>query len=191
MIYINKKRSQVGVMTTEELKKYLIENSTIDEKTGCWNWDLCLDGRGYGYSRRNKFTSRSAHRLSYYLFVGPIAEGLFVCHHCDNPKCINPEHLFIGTQKDNMMDMAAKGRGHIEDHKGKKNPFYGKRHTAEAKRRTGMANAIHQKGAGNSQYGTCWIYNEKISETMRISRDKLSLWESLGWCKGRKLNFGV
>jgi len=63
--------------------------------------------------------------------------------------------------------------------------------TDESKRKIGAANAIHQKGSGNNQYGTCWIYNEGISENMKIPRDQISVWEKFGWCRGRKMNFGV
>lgn len=64
---------------------------------------------GYGRVKIGGQTYR-AHRVSYELHKGPIPNGMFVCHHCDVPSCINPDHLFLGTPRDNMMDMIRKGR---------------------------------------------------------------------------------
>ena len=87
----------------------------IDEK-GCWNWQLGKDRVGYGRLKiqlgsRDAFRFSSVHRYSYEVFVGEIPAGMNVLHRCDNRACCNPDHLFIGSQKDNMRDMHAKGRG--------------------------------------------------------------------------------
>jgi hypothetical protein len=77
----------------------------------CWCWTGRTIGYGYGQiyipSRRSNVL---VHRLSYELFVGPILDGLFVLHTCDNPPCVRPSHLFLGTNADNMRDAWKKGR---------------------------------------------------------------------------------
>jgi len=76
---------------------------------GCWLFTGHLDRNGYGrYGGGPRRTH--THRLTYRLCVGPIPHGLFVCHRCDVPACCNPQHLFIGTQKDNIQDAVHKGR---------------------------------------------------------------------------------
>ncbi len=76
---------------------------------GCWNWVGCLTRNGYGQGTY-KQKRYSAHRASYSEFIGPIPSKLLVLHKCDNRRCINPEHLFIGTAKENTLDMVKKGR---------------------------------------------------------------------------------
>lgn len=80
---------------------------------GCWIWKSANNGAGYGkfyVKDSGKVPYIYAHRLSWELANGPIQNGLWVLHKCDNPSCINPEHLFLGTQTDNMQDAAHKGR---------------------------------------------------------------------------------
>ncbi len=85
------------------------EKINKNEKTKCWEWRASTR-RGYGlFKYKGKTTS--AHRFSWELYNNKIPDGLLVLHKCDNPPCCNPDHLFLGTQKDNVIDMHNKGRG--------------------------------------------------------------------------------
>jgi hypothetical protein len=84
----------------------------IDKSGDCWVWKGSVNHANYGmYKFNGKF--RLAHRLSYEIHIGSIPSGMLVCHKCDNPSCVNPDHLFLGTQKDNINDCVAKGRNAI------------------------------------------------------------------------------
>lgn len=76
---------------------------------GCWNWNGTKFQSGYGAIGIGGILKR-AHRVSWELKNGPITNGLHVLHKCDNPGCVRPDHLFLGTQKDNMVDKTKKGR---------------------------------------------------------------------------------
>ena len=84
-------------------------------ESGCWQWTGPLSKQGYGHfskieSGKGFGRGTAAHRFSYELFKGPILPGLFVLHSCDNPACVNPAHLDVGTQKTNMRDCVSRGR---------------------------------------------------------------------------------
>jgi len=90
-------------MKISDIYKYY----TVDEN-GCWNWTRATN-KGYGVVNAMNRTF-GAHRVSYELSIGPIPAGGSVCHRCDNPKCINPDHLWLGSHAENMEDMKTKGR---------------------------------------------------------------------------------
>jgi hypothetical protein len=90
--------------------------SKVRKGAGCWEWQGPRDAGGYGTLWVAKVGSRRAHRLSWMLTHGDIPHGLQVRHECDNPPCVNPAHLRLGTHADNMDDMRRRGRGRSGKH---------------------------------------------------------------------------
>ena len=103
-------RASAKILTrTAEQRVKQLANYKVDSN-GCWLWQgHCESKAGYGQVSYNG-KSVPAHRMFYAELVGPIPQGICVLHKCDVPQCVNPEHLFLGTQKDNTQDMISKGR---------------------------------------------------------------------------------
>lgn len=105
---IGKGKYKRGLSPMQRFMQYVdtMGNITGDE---CWLWLGALDASGYGNWHPGKL-SKMAHRSAWQLWFGPIPDGMFVCHSCDRPSCVNPEHLFVATQKENIADCRRKGR---------------------------------------------------------------------------------
>jgi len=93
----------------EDVEKYIRDRIIVNKENNCWEWTGSISTKGYPQSGLSRY-SKVASRTSYMVFIGKIPKGILVCHKCDNPKCVNPDHLFLGTQQDNMNDMVEKGR---------------------------------------------------------------------------------
>lgn len=102
MIYRNK------INHVDQRERFLLGISTEMNENDCWIWAKAKDKDGYG-----QFDNMRSHRFSYVLFKGEIPVNMIVCHSCDNPSCVNPDHLWIGTHKDNALDRDLKNRANI------------------------------------------------------------------------------
>lgn len=93
------------------LERFMAKVSIPSDPEGCWEWLANKNNKGYGLLRPGGSAPRKlSHRISYELHRGPIPEGVHVLHKCDNPGCNNPDHLFLGSQRENMIDKERKGR---------------------------------------------------------------------------------
>lgn len=109
LLYIFRK-DMIKIMYSLKPKQILRFWSYVKKvPNGCWEWQGCLSKNGYGRFQVHPKTLR-AHRVSYFLFNGSIPKDKIVCHTCDNTKCLNPEHLWLGSTKENIHDMINKGR---------------------------------------------------------------------------------
>lgn len=105
-------KSNMYQLSVGDIRRFL---KYIFPLKGCWVWNGAKSRGGYGHFQITKSGKRCdivTHRLSYELFKGKIPKGCLVCHSCDNPPCVNPFHLFVGSYRDNLIDSIKKGRWH-------------------------------------------------------------------------------
>lgn len=134
---------------------------------GCWLWRAGTDGHGYGQVSVDQRPDK-AHRVSWRLAHGPIPSGLWVLHRCDTPACVNPTHLFLGTQLDNMQDAAQKGRVRVPCLRGNDHP--------NAKLTADQARAIYLRSRDGGET------SRQIANDYGVSRDTvLSIGSRRGW----------
>lgn len=100
-----------GVFIRKKSPEKLVERfwAKVDTGGDCWLWTGATYYNGYGVFNIES-RNHTAHRAAWILFRGPVPDGILVLHHCDNPPCVRPDHLFLGTPKENTQDMVSKGR---------------------------------------------------------------------------------
>jgi hypothetical protein len=97
------------IITPDYTKRFWLNVGVSDDTSACWEWKISRFKSGYGKTQISQKTERS-HRVAYIIQNGNIPDGLHVLHTCDNRACCNPNHLFLGTQQDNMIDKVRKGK---------------------------------------------------------------------------------
>ena len=103
------------------LEEFFWERVSPEPNSGCWLWTGRYQTFGYGDIQLYRNAPHiSAHRASWSIHSGDIPDGMCVCHKCDVPECVNPDHLFLGSQQDNMLDAHKKGRLHVIDNSWRK-----------------------------------------------------------------------
>jgi hypothetical protein len=158
-------------MTSLEIAKFW-QYTEIDKSTKmirdarkwyghCWNWKGHKK-KGYGYFSLHQIAYR-AHRISYQIIYGEIPCGILVCHKCDNPSCVNPQHLFLGTSKENTRDMISKGR---------LNPSRGENRGVSYRKETGKWRARYMRGYKNILVGEFDSHDEALQQ-LKIARASL------------------
>lgn len=149
---------------TTETAYLFWESVDIRNHTECWNWIGSLNTHGYGQAR---FDGRSmnASRVAWMIFHGGVPDGLVVCHKCDNRKCCNPYHMFIGTQGDNVRDCKEKGRCRGYFVSGAAHPRVNAKLDAE---KVARARELYKSGVTQTEIGLMFgVHSSVISRAVR------------------------
>lgn len=101
-----------GIESMSDAIEFIKKRIVVDAN-GCWLWQQSVNNWGYGRTGTPVLGERGVHRISYRAFIGSIPDELRVLHKCDVPRCCNPDHLFLGTNRDNAIDMHLKGRAYV------------------------------------------------------------------------------
>ena len=109
--------STLLLTSNKDVERFLAKVCIPTDPNRCWEWTAGKDRKGYGSFKRYRKTIK-AHRMAWAITSGDVPDGLFVCHTCDNPSCVNPAHLWLGTNADNVRDMCEKGRQVKDDRNG-------------------------------------------------------------------------
>lgn len=165
-------KADLLVLTENQSERFWSRTIKSEDQDGCWVWTGAKFWDGYGMFRlsgaRDYRGETRAHRISWLIHRGPIPEGLCVCHNCptgDDPSCINPRHLWLGTHLQNILDREAKGRGNQvsgEAHHAKRNPG----HMASGDRNGSRTHPeVRPKGEGHAN---AKLTNAQVIEIRRL-----------------------
>ena len=167
-----KQSKDIPIPTDSDIKRFWDKiNFSQSSKEVCWEWKGVMDKDSYGrmYLQRKQVR---VNRIAFFLGHGINCGNMQVCHTCDNPKCCNPLHLFLGTAKDNRVDCLSKGRQAKGEIAGPKNPAFGIRNGHYTNpEKTPRGNAHHKAKLKESDIGEIfWLFYEKGFTQTRISK---------------------
>lgn len=151
-----KQKQHHGLTLVERFNLYVVKH-----EGACWDWESFKDPNGYGRLNVNG-RPQLAHRISYQIHFGTIPKGKAVCHKCDNPTCTNPDHLFLGTQADNVADMHWKNRARKRGMKGTEHHM--------AKMSEDTVRAIRSSDASDSQLAEQYKVSRATIHSIRTRR---------------------